>query len=182
MTGSDVTATSQGEGNHATEAIASALAAAVLDKEGVVSSSESEEEEEMPTPRGSREQHVLHLVPAEDRSLVPSAAANHAARKGELKGATWGQSPPQPNEVSSVEQHLEDKHLKLKSGKKRMMHRDEREPCVAVQDACLGREAFTIQVLLGLLQDPDHGAHRAQVNRDVLIRKGGSCGFCQHLH
>lgn len=177
MTGSDVTATSQGEGNHATEAIASALAAAVLDKE-VVSSSESEEEEEMPTPRGSQEQHILNLVPAEDHSLVPATAANHAAWKGELKGAMSGQPPPQPNEVSSVEQHLEDKHLKLKSGKKRMMHKDEREPCVAVQDACLGREAFTIEVLLGLLQDPDHGAHRAQVSKDVLIRKGGSCGIC----
>lgn len=167
VTGSDVTATSQGEGNRATEAIASALAAAVLDKEEAVSSSEDEEDQEMPTPSGPQEQNVLNLVQLEDCS-----STNHASLEGEVKGAVLVQSPPQQSEVSSAEQHLEDKHLKLKSGKMRSMHREERAPCVAVQDACLGREAFTIEVLLGLLQDPDHGAHRAQVNKDVLIRKG----------
>ena len=173
VTGSNVTATSEVEGNlHATEAIASALAAAVLDKEES-SSLESEEEYQCPAPMGSQEQHAVHSVPVEDCAMVP-ATSTDAAYREERNGATSGQSPPHTDEASSVEQRLEEKHLKLKSGKKRMMHRDESTACDAVQDACLGREAITIEVLLGLLQDPDHGAHRAQVNKDVLIRKGGS--------
>ena len=171
VTGSDVTATS--EGNHATEAIASALAAAALDKEEV-SSSESEEEEEVPTLNSSQERHALHQAQLEERTVDPAAAANQGDWKGDVKGTMADQPSPQPKEVSSAEQHLEDKHLKLKSGKRRTMPKDERSPCVAVLDACLGSEAFTIEVLLGLLQDPDHGAHRAQVSKDVLIRKGGS--------
>jgi len=178
VTGSDVTATSGG--NHATEAIASALAAAALDKEEV-SSSESEDEEERPTLNSSQERHALHRAQLEERSVDPAAAANQGDWKGDVKGAMSGQPSPQPREVSSAEQHLEDKHLKLKSGKRRTMHKDERAPCVGVQDACLGREAFTIEVLLGLLQDPDHGAHRAQVSKDVLIRKGGS-DVCAQTH
>lgn len=170
VTGSDVTATS--ERNHATEAIASALAAAALDKQEV-SSSESEEEEEMPTLNSSQERHALHQAQLEERSVDPVAASNQGDWKGDVKGTMSGQPSPQRNEVSSAEQHLEDKHLKLKSGKRRTMRKEEGAPCVAGQDACLGSEAFTIEVLLGLLQDPDHGAHRAQVSKDVLIRKGG---------
>lgn len=174
VTGSDVTATSEVEGHlHATEAIASALAAAVLNEEEA-SSSESEEEDQWPAPMSSQEQHALHTAPVEDCSLVPDAITDRSACIVEQNGATSGQTSPQQNEVSSVEQHSEEKHLKLKSGKKRMMHGGESAPCDAVQDACLGREAITIEVLLGLLQDPDHGAHRAQVNKDVLIRKGGA--------
>ena len=147
------------------EAVASALAAAVMQNESDNESLHSED----------------------DDPPVPSPVVKYASEMvtvshlGEVEGESDENAPPDippPHEMEDDEDGTKEGDtgnrevdFKLKSAKTRVWKEEKSLPS-PVHDACTTREALSVEMLLSLLQDPDRGAERALVSKDVRLRKG----------
>ena len=150
------------------EAIASALAAAVFEVGDNKESSDSEEDS-----------NSFSFSPEVKKNASGLVSVSHSAQVGEETHEHT--SPTSPPEVENHRDENEEEALgrepsdfKLKSAKRRSWRKDD-IISTPVHKVCESSKAVSIEMLLTLLQDPDRGAERAMVTKDVRLRKGIFC-------